>query len=182
MAPVLMVTVLTYGWVGLSRMHPEYAWDPGATPLSEAFDSGIAILEPHVDPTSAHAARFLGSLQMAGWLARLYLLTLLLRAVVLRQRIEAPAADLERLFRAYGRHSLAAFAVQSDKHHLLLAGGHGLVAYAVRRSVALACGDPLAAPEALEESARGFVEHCRSNGGTPCVYEAAEEGLAGWGQ
>ena len=180
MAPVLALTVFAYGYVGLSRMHAQYTWDAGATALSEAFNSGIAVLAPRVDPRTEHAARFLGSIQMAGWLARLYLLTLLLRAVVLRQRIEAPAADVERLFHAYGRHSLAAFAVQPDKHHLLLAEGRGLVAYAVRRSVALACGDPLAAPEALEASARGFVEHCRSNGWTPCVYEAAEEDLPLW--
>jgi len=180
MAPVLGLTVLVYGYVGLSRLRGEFAWDLGATPLSEALHSGIAALEPHVDPATDHAARFLGSLQMAGWLARLYLLALVLRAVVLRDRIEAPPSDVERLFRAHGRNSLAAFAIQPDKHHLLLAGGRGLVAYAVRRSVALACGDPLASAEDLEECARGFVEHCRHNGWTPCVYEAAEESRPVW--
>jgi len=180
MAPVLGLTVLVYGYVGLSRLRGEFAWDPGATPLSEALRSGIAVLEPHVDPATDHAARFLGSLQMAGWLARLYLLALVLRAVVLHDRIEAPPEDVERLFRTHGRHSLAAFAIQPDKHHLLLAGGRGLVAYAVRRSVALACGDPLASAEDLEECARGFVEHCWHNGWTPCVYEAAEESRPVW--
>jgi len=180
MAPVLGLTVLVYGYVGLSRLRGEFAWDLGATPLSEALRSGIAVLEPHVDPTTDHAARFLGSLQMAGWLARLYLLALVLRAVVLHDRIEAPPEDVERLFRAHGRHSLAAFAIQPDKHHLLLAGGRGLVAYAVRRSVALACGDPLASAEDLKECARGFVEHCWHNGWTPCVYEAAEESRPVW--
>jgi lysylphosphatidylglycerol synthetase-like protein (DUF2156 family) len=177
MAPVLGVSVLVYGYVGLRTMQSDFAWDPGASPLSEAFNSGILILDPHADPTTRHAARFLGSLQIAGWLARLYLLALLLRAVVLRDRLEAPGADVERLFRAHGRRSLAAFAVQPDKHHLLVAEGRGLVAYAVRRSVALACGDPLCSPEGLEESAHAFLEHCRRNGWTPCVYEAAEDNL-----
>jgi phosphatidylglycerol lysyltransferase len=177
MAPVLAAAVLVYGYVGLAALRADFAWDPGATPLSEAFRSGIAILDPRVEPANEHAARFLGSLQIAGWLARLYLLTLLLRAVVQRQRLEAPAAEVRRLFHAHGRHSLAAFAVQPDKHHLLLARGRALVAYAVRRAVALACGDPLAAAEDLEESAREFVEHCRRNGWTPCFYEAAEESL-----
>ena len=178
MAPVLVAAVLLYGDAGLRALRAEYAWDPGATPLTAAFRSGVAILDPGVDPRTEHAARFLGSLQIAGWLARLYLLALLLRAVVQRQRLEAPAAEVQRLFRAHGRHSLAAFAVQPDKHHLLLAGGRGLAAYAVRRGVALACGDPLAAAEALEESATEFVGHCRRNGWTPCIYEAAEENLA----
>jgi lysylphosphatidylglycerol synthetase-like protein (DUF2156 family) len=177
MAPVLAAAVVVYGYVGLLALRGDFAWDPGATPLSEAFRSGIVILDPEVDPRTEHAARFLGSLQIAGWLARLYLLALFLRAVVQRQRLEAPKAEVERLFRAHGRHSLAAFAVQPDKHHLLLAGGRGLVAYAVRRAVALACGDPLAPTEGLEESAREFVAHCRRNGWTPCIYEAAEENL-----
>jgi lysylphosphatidylglycerol synthetase-like protein (DUF2156 family) len=48
----------------------------------------------------------------------------------------------------------------------------------VRRAVALACGDPLGPAESLEENAREFIEHCRRNGWTPCIYEAAEENLA----
>ncbi len=47
--------------------------------------------------------------------------------------------------RAWARRSLASFALDGDKHHLLVAGGRGLVAYAVRGGVALAAGDPLAA-------------------------------------
>jgi phosphatidylglycerol lysyltransferase len=50
----------------------------------------------------------------------------------------------------------------------------------VRRAVALSCGDPLGPAEALEDNARGFVEHCRRNGWTPCVYEAAEENVAAY--
>jgi phosphatidylglycerol lysyltransferase len=177
MAPVLGALVFTYGYVGLSRHHRHFVWYEGAGPVSEAFRSGIAILDPHADPQTETAARFLGSLQIAGWLARLYLLALLLRAVVLRSRLEAPADEVERLFRAHGRHSLAAFAIQPDKHHLLVAGGRGLAAYAVRRSVALACSDPLCPPEGLRESVGAFAEHCRRNGWTHCVYEAAEENL-----
>jgi phosphatidylglycerol lysyltransferase len=177
MAPVLGAAVLVYGVVGLRGVRGELAWSEGATPLSEAFRSGLLILDPSVEPATRHAARFLGSLQIAGWLARLYLLALVLRAVVLRDRLEAPAQDVERLFRAHGRTSLAAFAVQADKHHLLLDEGRCLVAYAVRRSVALACGDPLAPAESLERSAREFVARCRRDGWTPCIYEAAEENL-----
>jgi lysylphosphatidylglycerol synthetase-like protein (DUF2156 family) len=177
MAPVLAAAVLVYGYVGLAERRGEFAWDPGATPFAEALRSGVALLDPHVDPLTGHAARFLGSLQTAGWLARLYLLALLLRAVVQRQRLAAPPAEVERLFRGHGRHSLAAFAVQDDKHHLLLGSGRGMVGYAVRRGVALACGDPLGPPEALEAQVREFIEHCLRNGWTPCVYEAAEENL-----
>jgi lysylphosphatidylglycerol synthetase-like protein (DUF2156 family) len=82
-----------------------------------------------------------------------------------------------RIFRACGRRSLSAFAVQDDKHHRQVAGGRGLVAYAVRGAVALACGDPLAPDDAFTAAVADYLDHARRNGWTPCVYEAAEERL-----
>jgi phosphatidylglycerol lysyltransferase len=177
MFPVLAGLVLVYGDVGLHHLHGQFAWEPGETPLREAFRSGIFVLEPEAEPQTLLAERFLGSLQIAGWLARLYMLVLLLRPVILRSRQEAPPEAVARTFQAHGRHSLAAFAVQPDKNHLSVAGGEGLVAYAVRGAIALACGDPLAPPELFEPAVRDFLAFCRTNGWTPCIYEAAEEGL-----
>lgn len=102
----------------------------------------------------------------------------LLMAVILRRRQEAPAADVVRAVREHGRHSLSAFAAQEDKHHLIVADGRGLVAYAVRGHVGFAAGDPLCAEADLEACARDWLDHCRHSGWTPCVYEAAEESLA----
>ncbi len=177
MLPVLGLTVFVYGYIGLNHRLEQYTWNDGATPFSEAIQAGILIRETHLDPRTPHAARFLGSVQIAGWLARFYLLVLLLRPVVLRKRQEASADAIERIFSTHGRHSLSAFAIQGDKHHLLVAGKNALVAYATQGAVALAAGDPLAAEEDLEESVREYLDHCKRNGWTPCVYEAAEEHL-----
>jgi phosphatidylglycerol lysyltransferase len=54
------------------------------------------------------------------------------------------------------------------------------VAYAVRGHVAFAAGDPLCAEADLETCTREWLDHCRHNGWTPCVYEAAEESLAAY--
>jgi phosphatidylglycerol lysyltransferase len=177
LVPVLALLIFVYGYVGLKDMQSQFSWYPGSTPLNQAFRCGILILEPNLDPKSAHAARFLGSLQIAGWLARLYLLVLLLRPVILRRRMEASPEIIEKIFRTHSRRSLSAFAIQSDKHHLLVAEGKGLIAYATRGSVALACGDPLAADENFEGSIREYMDHCRRNGWTPCIYEASEAQL-----
>jgi lysylphosphatidylglycerol synthetase-like protein (DUF2156 family) len=158
-------------------MHRHFTWYPGANPLNEAFRSGILILEPNVDPDTPHAARFLGSLQIAGWIARLYLLILLLRPVILRSRREAPQEAIDRIFRKHSQKSLSAFAMQSDKHHLLLANNRGLVGYATRGSVALACGDPLAPEEDFMAAVREYLAFCQKNGWTPCIYEGAEDRL-----
>jgi phosphatidylglycerol lysyltransferase len=177
MAPVLAGTVWVFGTVGLADLRDQLAWKAGNTPALEAVRSGLLILGPGVEPGTEHAARFLGALQMAGWAARFYLLVLVLRPVVLRRRLGAPEEAVERAMVAHGRRSLSAFAAQDDKHHLQVAGGRGLVAYAVRGHVAFAAGDPLCAEGDLEASAREWLGHCRHNGWTPCVYEAAEEAL-----
>ena len=177
MAPVLAATVWVFGAVGLADLREQFAWDERNTPALEAVRSGLLILDPGVEPATEHAARFLGALQIAGWAARFYLLVLVLRPVILRRRQEAPPAEVARAVREHGRHSLSAFAAQDDKHHLVAAGGRGLVAYAVRGHVALAAGDPLCGESDLEACTHAWLEHCRHNGWTPCIYEAAEESL-----
>ena len=177
MAPVLAALVLFYGVAGLRSLEPQFEWTAGHSTVLEAARSGLLIAEPGVDPRTELAARFLGSLQIAGWIARFYLLVLLLRPVMAKARLEAPAEAAQAAFRAWARRSLASFALDGDKHHLLVAGGRGLVAYAVRGGVALAAGDPLAAEDEMKGSVQAYLDHCRSNGWTPCIYEASEDRL-----
>lgn len=178
MAPALAALVWAFGVVGLSDLADQYRWDEGDTPAVEAVRAGLLTLDPGVDPLTDHAARFLGALQLASWAGRLYVLVLLLRPVILRRRQEAPAEAVARLVRGHGERSLSAFAAQEDKHHLLVAGGRALVAFAVRGRVAFAVGDPLCASEDLAAAARDFVAHCRRNGWIPCVYEAPDASLS----
>ncbi len=177
MVPVLGFAVFLYGYVGLNHRIQQYRWQNGATPLTESFQSGILIRDPGVDPITHGAARFLGSLQIAGWLARFYLMVMLLRPVILRKRQEASFDAIRLIFNAHSRHSLSAFAIQDDKHHLLLADKDALVAYAVRGTVALAAGDPLASDECFVRSVQEYLSYCGRNDWTPCIYEAAEERL-----
>jgi phosphatidylglycerol lysyltransferase len=182
MVPILGAVVVAYGWLGFTRLGLRFEWPPGTTPLMEAVRDGILIQPPRVRPLGRDAERFLNSLAVAGWLARLYGLVLLLRPVVVRGRQEAPPEVVDDLTRRHGHYSLSAFAARADKHHLVVAGERGLVAFAVRHSAAIACGDPLAPPEALEESVRDFVERCRRNGWTPAFYGVAEENVPGYGK
>ncbi len=177
MAPALALVIWVFGAVGLHSMRVQYQWDAGNGPLVEAARSGLLVVEPGVQPLSPHAARFLGSLQVAGWLGRSYLLVLLLRPVILRRRQEVAAEAVARAVSAHGGRSLAAFATQDDKHHLAVAEGRGLVAFALRSGVAFAVGDPLAAPCDIEAAARDFLAHCRRHGWLPCFYEAAADSL-----
>ncbi len=174
MVPIMAATVIVYGYTGLNHLRNQFNWYPGATPIKETLRSGILIVPPNLDPITSHAAHYLGSLQIAGWLARFYLLALFLRPVILRNRMEAPQERVAGIFSSNSRHALSASAVQSDKHHLLVAGGNGLVAYDTRGPVALSCGDPIAPDEVFADSVKEYLGFCRKHGWTPCLYGAAE--------
>lgn len=176
-APLLLITVFLYSATGLLATYSQFEWPPGSDPVFEAFRTGILILSPTVVASTQYAKELLASIQITGWIARIYILILLLRPVILRDRLEAPADAIERIFRRYGDDSVSAFAVKSDKHHLLVAGGEGLVAYASRKSIGLACGDPLAPPHRYSEAVREYIEHCQRHGWAPCIYMASEQRL-----
>ena len=89
--------------------------------------------------------------------------------------VEASASAVERAVREHGRHSLASLATASDKRHVAVAEGRGVIAYAVCGGVAFAAGDPLCSEGDLEGAMREWTAHCLTRGLTPCVYEAAEE-------
>jgi len=86
MACLLAAAVLIYGYIGLWQLEGQFNWHAKSGLLRETFRSGILILEPGLDPNTARAAQFLTSLQIAGWLARIYLLALILPPVFFRHR------------------------------------------------------------------------------------------------
>src|SRR5262249_20119873 len=113
--PLLLIMVFFYGLTGFAATYPQFVWSSHATPASEAVRGGILIVTPAVIPATRYARLFLNSLQIAGWLARLYILILVLRPFISRDRLEAPKEDIARIFRASGNDSLSAFAIQKDK-------------------------------------------------------------------
>jgi lysylphosphatidylglycerol synthetase-like protein (DUF2156 family)/membrane protein DedA with SNARE-associated domain len=175
--PLLLLIVFSYAVTGFAATHQQFEWEGRANPVTEAVRTGILIVEPDVVPLTRYASLFLISIQFAGWMARTYILVLLLRPVILRDRLEAPQDDIDRIFQTHGGQSVAAFAAQPDKHHLLVANKQGLVAYATKGSIALACGDPIVPGELFEPAVNDYLEHCRKHGWKPCVYLAVEQRL-----
>jgi lysylphosphatidylglycerol synthetase-like protein (DUF2156 family)/membrane protein DedA with SNARE-associated domain len=175
--PLLLLIVFSYAVTGFAATHQQFEWEQHANPLTEALRNGILIVQPQVVPMTRYASLFLTSIQIAGWMARLYILVLLLRPVILHKRLEAPAEDVSRIFERYGNESVAAFAVQTDKHHLLVADQEALVAYSTKGSIALACGDPIAPDDVFSQAVKDYVEHCGRHGWQSCVYLASERRL-----
>src|SRR5262245_2554216 len=175
--PLLLLLVFVYGVTGFVATSNQFQWPDNATPLTEAVRGGVLIVKPSVTPVTRYARLFLNSLQVAGWMARLYILVMILRPFISRDRLEAPKEAVERIFRKYGKSSVAPFAIQRDKHHLLVANRQGLVAYATRGSIALSCGDPIAPTGLLAEAVKEYATHCERHSLMPCFYFASEDQL-----
>src|SRR5262249_11972004 len=162
--PLLLMIVFFYGLTGFAATYPQFVWTSKATPATEAVRGGILIVTPAVIPATRYARLFLNSLQIAGWLARLYILILVLRPFISRDRLEAPKEDVDHIFQHYGKDSVAAFATQRDKHHLIVANGQGLAAFATRGSIAVACGDPIAPGELVGQAVEEYVHNFGMDG------------------
>ena len=85
-ASLLAAAVFAYGFVGLWHLQEQFTWRAGPSPALEAIRSGLLILEPGLNPETIRAQRFLNSLQIAGWLARIYALVLFLPPVLFRSK------------------------------------------------------------------------------------------------
>lgn len=175
--PLLLLMVFFYGVTGFAAAPSQFKWSAHSTPVTEAVRGGILIVKSDVVPLTRNARLFLSSLQFAGWMARLYILVLILRPFISRDRLEAPKGDVQRIFAQFGNEAVAAFAIQADKHHLIVANGQGLAAFATRGSIALTCGDPIAPDELFPQAVQDYIDHCRRHGWTPCVYFAADARL-----
>ena len=123
--PLLLLMVFFYGVTGFAAASSQFKWSAHATPVTEAVRGGILIVKSDVVPLTRNARLFLSSLQFAGWMARLYILVLILRPFISRDRLEAPKEDIERIFAQFGNESVSAFAIQADKHHLVVANRSG---------------------------------------------------------
>jgi membrane protein DedA with SNARE-associated domain len=80
--PLLILVVTLYGYLGLTHLKGQFAWTGDVNPLKETLNSAILIRQPTIHPQTEFASSFLGSLQVAGWMARLYFLAVLLKPVI----------------------------------------------------------------------------------------------------
>ncbi|HEV2579558.1 MAG TPA: DUF2156 domain-containing protein, partial [Ktedonobacteraceae bacterium] len=82
------------------------------------------------------------------------------------------------LTRTYGDHTLAFFGLAPENEHFLAPGGRGLVNYRLMNNVAVVAGDPLCAPEEVEQVTRSFLRFCASHHWSVAFYQAGPDNLA----
>ncbi len=81
------------------------------------------------------------------------------------------------LLRAYGSQSLAFFGLSPENEHFLAVGGVGLVNYRLVNRVAVVLGDPICAPEAVEEVMRSFLAFCSQQRWRVALYQVRSDAL-----
>jgi lysyl-tRNA synthetase class 2 len=128
----------------------------------------------------------LDRLQAPVWLDDLVLaigVVLLLRATYLwlrplTERVQQTVAErrtARALVEEYGHDSLSFFTLRRDKNYFFSRDGRAFLAYRVIGGTALISGDPIGAPEEIEELVRDFLAEARRNGWRAGVLSASEE-------
>lgn len=84
------------------------------------------------------------------------------------------AADLERARSAHGRTHISCFVATADKRAVELSGG-AVSAFRPLAGVAIAVGDPLAAPADQPRAIADFTVACAERGWQPCFYQTRPE-------
>ncbi len=120
-----------------------------------------------------HARWFLDSLDLLGLVAGGVAFYSLFRPVAYRQRALPQQRELmKRILEQYGGTSLDYFKLWPDKSYFFSADQTCGIAYRTVGGVALALGDPVGAPEQLEETMHAFLGYCRDNGWAVAVHQA----------
>ncbi len=81
------------------------------------------------------------------------------------------------LLHAYGGQALAFFGLSPENEHFLAPGGAGLVNYRLVSKVAVVLGDPICAPEAIEQVMESFLAFCSLQGWRVALYQVRPDFL-----
>ena len=84
----------------------------------------------------------------------------------------------EEITSTYGNHTLAFFGLAPENLHFLTPDGKGLVNYRLTRNVAVVLGDPVCAPEDIEQVTVSFLNFCRQQKWGVALYQVYPQYLA----
>lgn len=172
------IFTLFYGMLGFYLLDRHYKVNYGfAAALRQTVVMFTQFYDPGLEPTTRYGSYFAVSIYVIGALITGYALLMLLRPVLVRApATPAQRKEAEKIVTAHGRSSLARMALFDDKAYYYSPGG-SLVAYAVRRRVGLALGDPIGPPEDTQAAIQGFIAYCQGNDWMPAFYQVLPDYL-----
>jgi phosphatidylglycerol lysyltransferase len=169
---------LMYGVLGFFLLDKHYSvnfgfWDA----IRQTIVMFAAFYDPGLQPITGFGRYFAASIYAVGGFTGAYALIMLLRPVLTRL---LPSND-ERsraweIVRAYGKNSLARYALLDDKLHFFSPGG-SLLSYVIENRVALVLGDPIGPGPDVEPAVRAFKSFCTLNDWMPAFYQVTPDFL-----
>jgi phosphatidylglycerol lysyltransferase len=172
------IFTLFYGTLGFYLLDRHYQVNYGfSAALRQTVVMFTQFYDPGLEPITPYGRYFAASIYVIGAVTTGYALLMFLRPVLMREpATPAQRKEAEKIVTAHGRSSLARMALFADKAYYFSPGG-SLVAYAVRRRVGLALGDPIGPPEDAQAAIQGFVAYCQGNDWMPAFYQVLPDYL-----
>jgi phosphatidylglycerol lysyltransferase len=135
---------------------------------------------PGLEPITGYGRYFAASIYVIGFVTLGYAAFMVVRPVLLRKpSSEVERMHAEKIIRAYGRSSLARLALFEDKAYYFSPGG-SVVAYTVKRRVAVALGDPIGPDEDITSAIHGFQSFCTLNDWISAFFQTLPDHLQGY--
>lgn len=173
---VLLIGVLTavlYAVVGTALLENQLRPEFGLITTLETLAASLAGSPARYHALTERAGWFLTTLPVVSYSLVLAALILLLRPVFAPRVAVADRERLHRLLQSIGRNHISHLAVHgASSYHWV--GPDSCVAYTLRGRTALALGDPIAPPEAMERALAGFVAYCDRQDWIPAFYQINE--------
>ena len=131
-----------------------------------------------IQATTRFGSFFITSIYIVGASTLTYAVWMLLPPVLL----QVGGTDEERsqaslIIQQYGHSSLANFCLLPDKSYYFSPSGKTVIAYVAKGRGAIALGDPIGAPEDLEDAVIGYQEFCDRNDWYPAFYQTSPDNL-----
>ncbi len=174
-----LLFTLAYGTVGFylldGKFSENFNWgDAVAQTMAMFFTEDNAGLRPK----SRFGEFFANSIYIIAASTLTYALLMLLKPVFIRN----PASTYERqrareIVENYGRSSLAAFTLLSDKSYFFSPSGRSVIAYVPKGRGAIALGDPIGPIEDRKEVIFSFQQFCQRNDWYPAFYQTLPDDI-----
>ncbi|BAY47551.1 hypothetical protein SAMD00079811_51690 [Scytonema sp. HK-05] len=168
-----LLFTLAYGTIGFYLLDGKF---------SENFNWGEAVAQTFamfftednagLRPKSRFGDYFANSIYIIAASTIAYAVFMLLRPVFQRNSATLKERQQARdIVEKYGRSSLAAFTLLSDKSYFFSPSGRSVIAYVPRGRGAIALGDPIGPIEDREEALVSFQQFCQRNDWYPAFYQ-----------
>ena len=165
-----LVSATVYAIAGAALLENQLQPEFGVVRTVESLMAALAGSPTAYRALTERANWFLSTLPVVSYALIIFALTQLLRPMLAPHPAAADRERVHQLLNVWGRNYISHLAVHgASSYHWL--DGDGCVAFTLRGRTALALGDPIGPPGAVERAARTFVAYCDHQDWIPAFYQ-----------